>query len=170
MHIQCWFPYTTDIFLLTFSTCFSHPWPCRPQLFPPFSWWIRVTLVLKSFFLSFFLFVSMCMPICKLMWAYCSLHSGSAWGLVATWEWYVFWYSTHCFAARLTAECLIVLCHSRMASDWLLQNKLISACKRLCILYLLNPFQIAAIVQLLVLNWFVFFPCNPRPLNRGKAF
>lgn len=87
---------------------------------------------LSSFF--FFSCECMCTPICKLMWAYCSLHSGSAWGLGATWEWYVAWSNTHCFAARLTTKRLMGCCHSRMASGQLVQNKLISACKRLCIL------------------------------------
>jgi len=81
------------------------------------------------------------MPICRLMWDYCSLHCGSAWELVATWEWYVAWSDTHCFAARLTTKCSIVRCRSRLASGQLMQNKLISACKRFCRLYRFNPTQ-----------------------------
>lgn len=138
--VWCWYPLTiSSIFLLIFLNCFSgtdaHPWSCKLQFFLPLSWWIHCTLVLKSFFFLFFFSCEcMCTPICKLMWAYCSLHSGSAWGLGATWEGYVAWSNAHCFAARLTTKRLTGCCHSRMASGQLVQNKLISACKRLCIL------------------------------------
>lgn len=86
-HVWCWSPLTiSSIFLLIFLDCFSgtsaHPWSCKLQFFLPLGCQIHCTLVLKSFFFLFFFSCEcMCTPICKLMWAYCSLHSGSAWGL-----------------------------------------------------------------------------------------
>lgn len=112
---------------------------------------------LEIFLLSVFSLVSVCArPFanwCELTVA-CSPGEPEDWGhgrrVRCLWN-------THGFAARLPTQRLMGCSHGRMASGQLVLNKLISACKRLCILKLLNPFQVAvAAAQTAVLSSLVF--------------